>query len=157
MSFRTFYSVLADAPVGVSFSQKSLTRQEFLKDSLVSTIVERFTRTGVLVTNPNSARVPQFGDFSQLPCDLLEAHSRLSEVNSDFGELPSNIRSYFGNNPLAFVAFMSDVRNRKKAEELGLLKAAKPLVAKPLADSVQANDKSGKANELSIASGASAQ
>lgn len=128
MNFATRYN--PPSKEGVTFRGKSLTRQEFLKESLTSTIIERFTRTGVLTPTVNTARIAQFGDFSEVPSDLLEAHERMRSATSIFESLPAETRAYFGNSPMQFVSFMADSANRDKAIELGLIakaaEAAKP-------------------------------
>lgn len=130
LSFCTYYN--PPAKQGVTFKKPSLTRQEFLKESLTSTIIERFTRTGVLTPTVNQARIAQFGDFTECPSDYLEAHSRMVDLRGAFGELPAKVRAEFSNNPLAFVMFMADGRNRAKAEELGLIaKTAKAVEPEP--------------------------
>lgn len=136
MSFCTYYN--PPAKQGVIFKKPSLTRQEFLKESLTSTIIERFTRTGVLTPTVNQARIAQFGDFTECPSDFLEAHSRMSELRSAFNELPAKVRAEFSNSPMAFVAFMADGKNRAKAEELGLIaKAAKAAEPEPSSQSAK--------------------
>lgn len=119
MHFATRYN--PPSKEGVTFKGKSLTRQEFLKESLTSTIIERFTRTGVLTPTVNTARIAQFGDFSEVPSDLLEAHDRMRSATSIFESLPAATRAYFGNSPMQFVSFMANKSNRDKAIELGLI------------------------------------
>lgn len=133
MKFRGFYLSRGDAPTGVTFHHQSRTRQEFLKESLTSTIIDRFAKTGILTPTVNPQRIAQFGDFSQCPSDLLEAHERLQNVRGIFDDLPAETRAVFGNNPLAFVQFMANEKNRSKAIELGLIAKPKPSAsAKPV-------------------------
>lgn len=150
MNFRTYYSVIdGETRKGLACSDKSRTRQEFLKESLTSTIIDRFTRTGVLCPNANPQRQPLFGDFSELPSDLLDAHKRLESFRSGFYSLPSTLRAAFGNDPLAFVQFMSNPVNKSKAIALGIIDApkAQPSKPKPLADSISDASRSGEASD----------
>lgn len=141
MDFRSSFFVRGELPVGLTFSDKSRTRQEFLKESLTSTIIDRFTKTGILNATVNPERQARFGDFSEMPNDSLELATRIKDIESDFMSLPSSMRSKFGNSPLAFVNFIADPRNRSKAEELGILpkkaaEAAKPAVGAEVAPTI---------------------
>lgn len=133
MKFRTYYIAKDEARKGLVFLDKSLTRQEFLKESLTSTIIERFTQTGILNATVNPERVAMFGDFSEVPNDFFEASCRIKDMQSTFDSFPSDLRQKFNNSLGEFVAFISDDKNREKAVEFGLLPkpAAKPAEVKP--------------------------
>lgn len=140
MDFRSSFSVRGEPPVGLTCCDKSRTRQEFLKESLTTTIIDRFTKTGILSATVNAERQARFGDFSEMPNDSLELATRIKDIESDFMSLPSSMRSKFGNSPLAFVNFITDPCNRSKAEEIGILpkkvkaaEAAQPAVGAEVA------------------------
>lgn len=108
---------------------ESKTRQEFLNESLTSTIIERFTRTGVLVPPGMARREPMFGDFTEIPDGVQDAANLMIRVRDDFARLPSNIRERFSNNPLMMYAFLSDERNRDEAISIGLVAKPKAVAA----------------------------
>lgn len=130
MDFRSSFSVRGEPPVGLIFNDKSRTRQEFLKESLTTTIIDRFTKTGILNATVNPERQARFGDFSEMPNDSLDLATRIKDIESDFMSLPSSMRSKFGNSPLVFVNFISDPRNRSKAEDLGIFPRKAKVVEK---------------------------
>lgn len=130
MDYRTYFGVRGEPVRGLTCNDKSRTRQEFLKESLTSTIVERFAATGVLTPTVNTERIAQFGDFSECPGDLLEASERIRNVRELFESFSPEIRAQFSNNPLVFVQFMSNPSNRSKAIEMGFI--AKPVEPKPV-------------------------
>lgn len=68
-----------------------------------------------------------YGDASSL--DYHAAHTLVADANSQFEELPSNIRSRFENNPAQFLEFIQNDANMPEAIELGLI--PKPQVGEP--------------------------
>lgn len=113
MKFRSRYSVTGEKP-GIKFDQPSQTLQSFKDDADINCIIARFVNTGVLVdpTVPVS-RVPQFGDFSDMP-SYQEAQNVIVAANNAFANLPSKIRERFGNDPAAYFQF---VQNLKKGSD----------------------------------------
>lgn len=113
MKFRSRYSVTGEKP-GIKFVQPSQTLQSFKDDADINCIIARFENTGVLVdpTVPVS-RVPQFGDFSDMP-SYQEAQNVIVAANNAFSNLPSKIRERFGNDPAAYFKF---VQNLKKGSD----------------------------------------
>lgn len=113
MKFRSRYSVTGEKS-GIKFDQPSQTLQSFKDDADINCIIARFVNTGVLVdpTVPVS-RVPQFGDFSDLPT-YQEAQNVIVAANNAFNSLPSKIRERFGNDPAAYFNF---VRNLKEGSD----------------------------------------
>jgi hypothetical protein len=57
--------------------------------------------------------------------DLLQSYQLIEKANEVFDRLPSEVRSEFGNNALAFAGFASDPNNRGRLEEL------MPAIAEP--------------------------
>lgn len=113
MKFNSRYSVTGEKP-GIKFDQPSQTLQSFKDDADINCIIARFETTGVLVdpTVPVS-RVPQFGDFSDMP-SYQEAQNVIVAANNAFANLPSKIRERFGNDPSAYFDF---VQNLKKGSD----------------------------------------
>lgn len=68
-----------DTPINLP----SKTMQAFVDESKISTIYERFTRSGVL---PPPGRQPQYGDVSALNRDLSELHSEMQATTDSFAQ-----------------------------------------------------------------------
>lgn len=109
MKFNSRYSVTGEKP-GIKFDQPSQTLQSFKDDADINCIIARFENTGVLVdpTVPVS-RVPQFGDFSEMP-SYQEAQNVIVAATNAFGSLPSKIRERFGNDPAAYFQFVQSLK-----------------------------------------------
>lgn len=113
MEFKSRYSVTGEKP-GITFEQPSQTLQSFKDDADINCIIARYENTGVLVdpTVPVS-RVPQFGDFSDMPT-FQEAQNVIVAATNAFSALSSKIRERFGNDPAAYFDF---VRNLKEGSD----------------------------------------
>lgn len=120
----------ASTPLFFGPSDRSLTQQSFLEESDINNILRRYKDTSLLPQRPGA---PIFGDFSNLP-DYHTALEAVLQSDRAFASLSSDVRERFGNNPGAFVDFMSNVANLDEAISLGLAKRVEP----PVADSVKA-------------------
>lgn len=98
---------------------EKLTKESVDVETDLNVIVEK-ARRGVPM-NVNT-REPFYGDVSQIP-DYATAMQIVIDVGKQFMTLPAKIRERFDNDPEKMLAFLSDERNRKEAEELGMLKA----------------------------------
>ena len=101
---------------------ESLTHQEFVKESNINSIMAKYKKTGQL---PMVQGRPMFGDFASLP-EYQDALNLVLDAETAFADLPSEIRTRFGNDPAEFVEFCSNPDNLDEAVELGLAKAPKP-------------------------------
>lgn len=108
----------------------TLTKQSFLEEVDINTIVRRFNLTGQL---PVGVRMPTYADFENVPT-YQEAMNAIAEANQSFMMMPAEVRARFGNDAAAFVEFCSDERNREEAEKLGLVPPPPPPTAKPVVD-----------------------
>ena len=107
----------ASEETGLKCEDGSKTQQNQREEADINTIVKRFGLTGQL---PENVRAPQYGDFTE----VIDYHTALNAVRAaeeSFMEMPAEIRSRFNNDPGAFVDFCSNDKNRKEAEELGLV------------------------------------
>lgn len=100
----------------------SATKQSFAEDADINTIVRRFGLTGEL---PENVVLPQYKDWHGIT-DYHTALNAVRKAGEDFMELPAHIRAEFKNDPQLFLEFVADEKNRDKAVELGLVKAAAP-------------------------------
>lgn len=61
--------------------------------------------------------------------DFMESLSIVQEGQRMFDELPAVVRKEFGNSPASFLSFVQDPKNLDKMREMGLARAAPPVVA----------------------------
>lgn len=109
-------------------SLPSLTLQQFRDECDINNLVERYNRTGTFYNALDCAgrlaRMPQFGDFSDLG-DFREQQQKILDIYDHFQTLPSKIRERFNNNPAFFVEFVGDEKNIEECVKLGLLERPK--------------------------------
>lgn len=111
----------------------SMTLQQFRDECDINNLVERYNRTGTFYNALDCAgrlaRMPQFGDFSDLG-DFREQQQKILDIYDHFQTLPSKIRERFNNNPAFFVEFVGDEKNLDECVKLGLL--ARPKAVDPV-------------------------
>ena len=99
----------------VSFKNSpSMTKQAFAKDADINTIMDKYTKTGVL---PSGTRAPMFGDFSSGE-EYQNIQNKLIKAENDFGLLPSDVRERFDNDVKALLDFASNPANQAELENL---------------------------------------
>lgn len=118
---------------GLDCQDPSLAIQSAKEESDINTIVRRFGLTGQL---PNDVRVPSFGDFTEV-VDFHTAMNAVAMANESFMAMPAEVRSRFGNDPQAFVAFCSDEGNLEEMRKLGLAVPKAEPVVDPLLQAVR--------------------
>lgn len=94
----------------------SKTKQSEAESCDVNRIMARFEKTGELpvVVDPG-----YFADVSEVG-DYLAVQERLREATTLFAQLPLKTREKFGNEPAAFVDFISDAKNVPEFAALGI-------------------------------------
>lgn len=107
---------------GLKCKDKSLAQQNYLNDTDINTIVERFGITGELPTN---VRMPQFADFQGI-FDFQTAMNSIRHAQESFAAMPANVRARFHNDPAEFLDFVDDPANKPEAIKLGLVEAPLP-------------------------------
>lgn len=104
--------------VAITFPENSpYTDQSFKDDADINTIMARYQSTGEMPLI-NEA-YPQYLDVTEQ--DFQEHMNVIAGANQLFAELPSKIRDRFGNDPAAFLGFVSDEDNRHEMARMGLL------------------------------------
>lgn len=107
----------------------TMTKQAFRQESDVNFIIARFEKTGVL--EHRNEYDGQYGEFAEI--DYHEAMNIVAAADSMFNTIPSSIRKQFGNDPGAFLDFVTDPKNREAMEQMGLANAPhKPTDPEPL-------------------------
>jgi len=125
--FRTGYNYDTNQvsdETGLSCGDESLAIQSAEEEANINTIVRRFGISGEL---PNDLRMPQSGDFTNLP-DFHTAMNMVRAAQEEFLRVPAEVRARFGNDPQKFMAFVEDDANRDEARKLGLLREPTPEV-----------------------------
>ena len=124
MEFRNAYE--RKEHKGLTCETPSLTQQQFKEECDINNIIARYETTGLL-TDPlhPGTRIPQFGDFSNVP-DYLHAQTIIARTREAFEALPSKIRDRFDNDPAQMLEFLQDESNREEAVKLGFID--KPVV-----------------------------
>lgn len=118
--------------VGIDCSNdEPITKQYFKDECDINNILKNYNNTGQ-INHVN----PSLGDYIDLPdaLDLQSALEAVTQANSAFADLPSNVREAFQNDPVRFVMAVHDPSdaNRKRLEGLGLInKREEPAAAAP--------------------------
>lgn len=123
MKFATLYEEGMQPSQGIVFTEPSMTDQSQFAESDINYIVQKYAdgRSGVATLDlGQDAGVLQYGD-TLLPGDYETALDLINAVNSEFYELPSQIRAEFNHNPKELIAALADPRQRNRLESLGLL------------------------------------
>ena len=106
---------------------KTPTKQSFKDECDINKIISKFQRTGV-VTHVNK----HAGQYGFAPAiDFQSALALVAQARDQFADLPSKIRSRFGNDPQQFLAFCENPDNRSEMALLGLLKPEPPELESP--------------------------
>lgn len=94
----------------------SRTVQSEKDNSDINVILKRFGVTGHL---PQAARLPQYGDYTGID-DFHTAMNVVREAQEGFNALPSGLRRRFGNDPQAYLEFVSNPENEEELVKLGI-------------------------------------
>lgn len=108
----------------ISFPHASRTKQQFVEESDINTIMRKYEKTGVI--DPRLQRGPgSYGDFSNAT-DYHTSLTQIVEAQDAFYDLPASLRKRFNNDPAELLDFLADDRNRDEAIKLGLVPAPEP-------------------------------
>jgi len=102
---------------------KTMAQQQFQAECDINNIMKKFAATGSL-THVQSMEA-QYGDFSNVG-NYQQAHEAVMAAKDSFMNLPAQIRKEFDNDPVKLMTFLQDDKNRKRAEEIGLIAAKLP-------------------------------
>ena len=108
---------LVSDETGLDCLDVSLTKQSFVEECDINTIVRRFGLTGEL---PDGVRAPTFGDFTEV-VDFKTACDAVAAARESFDALPAEVRARFRNDPQELVEFASDEANRAQLEVWGMV------------------------------------
>lgn len=102
---------------GINTGEEGGAKQSFKEECDINTIVARF---GLGYELPETHRVPQYGDFSNIT-DFQTAMNATARAREAFDQLPANIRTKFNNDPGQYVDFCLNPDNINELKEMGLL------------------------------------
>lgn len=102
--------------------QPTRTKQEYLKEADINTILARYERQGI--APPAGDREPIYNDFTDPALsNYQEAMNQVIGVGELMERLPAKVRARFGNDPVNLIRFVQDKNNAEEAYRLGLLRA----------------------------------
>lgn len=113
VDFRKASGVRAD----MSDFEPSKTRQEFVEECDINTIMERYEASGA-ISHVNRAE-PVYLDTTLYP-GLQGAMDAFREASYAFAQLPARVRKEFDNDPQRFVDFAVDPKNLDQMRDWGL-------------------------------------
>lgn len=116
----------ASLEAGFECEGPSLTVQSEQDSADINTIVKNFGITGEV---PVSKRVPLLLDIDDV-IDYRYCVDTVKAAELSFSGMPANVRNRFDNDPVRFVEFFGDPKNRDEAISLGLI--PKPPEAAPV-------------------------
>ena len=102
--------------VQVDAGGESRTKQSFKKECDINHIMAKYQKTGA-ITHYNKHQ-QQYGIADGQT--FQDAMNLVCEAQEMFNDLPSSIRSRFGNDPAAFLDFVQDEDNADEMVKLGL-------------------------------------
>jgi len=103
--------------VQIDAGGESRTKQSFKKECDINAIMAKYQKTGAITHFAKHS--PQYGIADGQT--FQDAMNLVCEAQEMFNELPSSIRSRFGNDPAAFLDFVNDEGNADEMEKLGLI------------------------------------
>jgi len=115
--------------VSIAFTKPSKALQSAKDECDINKLMLRYQRTGLI--NHVNRYEGSYGDFTGSPSDYQSALNQVMAARAMFDSLPSGIRSRFGNNPAAFIDFVSDDANRAEMASMGLLRPVETPPAPP--------------------------
>lgn len=131
----------------VRFTQPSKVQKQFAEQCSTEHIVEKFLRGEPVAT---ASKPAVYADLTQVP-DFESLQERLAVLNNWFNDLPSEVRSEYGNDPQKALEELTKPGSLEYAVELGLLD---PSVLETDADVSKEPVDEGKVEEVSSSEGA---
>lgn len=122
--------------VQIKFTQPSLTKQEFQKESDINEIIRKFKVTGEIPDRPKGV----YADTTKIP-DFQTLMDTITEAEDMFMAYPAEIRARFNNNPAEMLDWASDPKNEQAATQLGILKTKELPVEVPKVEKQQSTEK----------------
>ena len=103
--------------VQVDAGGESRTKQSFKKECDINVIMAKYQKTGAITHFNKHQQNYGMADGQT----FQEAMNLVCEAQEMFNELPSSIRSRFGNDPAAFLDFVQNEENADEMARMGLI------------------------------------
>lgn len=108
---------------GVYFPIPSCVQQCDKESTDINTIIKRYGRDCVCAACAANPKQPISEELAMLSAeDFTSMMNKTAQIQSQFEELPADVRKRFGHNPANMLEFIQDPANREEGEKLGLLK-----------------------------------
>ncbi|WNK13341.1 MAG: internal scaffolding protein [Microvirus sp.] len=101
--------------------EPSLTQQHFAQEVDINFIMAQYVNRGEVMA---PVTPPGYGDFSDMPRTLQEAHNQIIQGREAFNSLNPDIRAHFGNDAHRFHTWISSNPPESDFIAVGLKKAA---------------------------------
>lgn len=104
-------------PVTDCSKDKMLTVQAQRNDCDINQIMKKIEKGMLVNTTALEGRFEDVSEFDGLEASMI----KVQKANEAFMTLPADVREEFDNDPVKLIDFLSDEKNRAKAEEMGLV------------------------------------
>jgi len=111
---------------GITCEDPSLTQQHFQDECDLNLIMARAADTGELPPG----RPTFYGDFSDVS-DYQSMLGKIQKAQSEFQNLPANIRDFFRNDPSLMLDFIHNPDNLEQCRTLGIFEPLVPEAGSP--------------------------
>lgn len=129
MKFATRYT--PPPSPSITFDKPSMTDRSFRYECDINNIVARCLSTGEMPPDDGSG---VFGDFAELPTDLMSTYDYIERAGERFMELPSDLRLKFNNDPLTLLQALHDPSNHDLMVEYGLINKPAPAASQSVTE-----------------------
>lgn len=129
--------------VSTKNTEPSRTDQSFAQITDVNNIMANYVKTGQIKHLAKTQGL--YADVSQIP-DLDSALTQVTKAQQAFDNLPSHLRTRFGNSPVEFINFLQNNENREEAIKLGIIPKPPPTPPQELISEPQKTPKKQKTN-----------
>jgi len=111
----------------ITFTQPTMTQQQFKEECDINNVMRRYIKTGVI--DHLAKHQAQYADIE--PVSYHEAMNTIATANSMFEELPAQARRNFNNDPTKFLEFVQNPDNSDKLIDMGLATAIPGQLVEP--------------------------
>lgn len=141
MKFATRYT--PPPSPSITFDKPSMTDRSFREECDINNIVARCLSTGTMPPDDGSG---VFGDFADLPTDLMSTYDYIERAGERFMDLPSDLRLKFNNDPMTLLQALHDPSNYDLMVEYGLINKAAPAASQSVTEPKAQNVPSQETN-----------
>lgn len=109
----------------IRFKPPARTKQAHVAECDINNILKQYLKTGMV---RHVSQRAEMGAYADLPdqVDFQDSLNTVIRAQNVFADLPSKLRSRFGNDPREFLEFMANPDNQDEAIKLGLVTDKRP-------------------------------